>query len=553
VGLTLLPTSDPLPAADKPPRTAFTFRDTGDEAGLFPHVAGIAGHGVMWGDVDGTGYPSLYVGTFGAAPYDSKSNLFFRNEKGKFRLDDQKALQVTGRANGGVFADFDNTGRLDLYVTNHAIDGKPYKQPHFAAPNALFRNDGIGKFTDVSAGSGVCPTEFPSRSACVLDYDGDGKLDLLVGECFFQGGKSRSRLFRNLGGMKFEDATRAAGLPEQVTGFGVAAADVNGDGWPDIMLGGRFHGNRLFINDGKGRFKEVPSSHANFAWKYSDTQEDTPCGVCFGDVNGDGRPDIVIGQHFDRPWFTGGVPIRLYLNRGVKDGWPMFEDVTEKSGLVPLPLKAPHVEIQDIDNDGLPDILTSLVKFASGRPYPIIFKNLGVKDGLPRFEADALGVNDFPTAEDKKIADVTEFFKKAEKAGKIVYMAPGASADYDRDGRLDLFLPNWWVPQRSLLLHNETPSGHWLQVTVNGSDGVNKMGVGSVVRVYAAGKLGKDDALLGSKEIAAGYGYASGQEAVAHFGLGKQDRCDIEVILPHGKGRIEKKDVAANQRIALSK
>ena len=72
-------------------------------------------------------------------------------KKGKFRLDDQKPLQVLGRANGGLFADFDNKGRLDLYVTNHAIDGKPYKQPHFSAPNALFRNDGGGKFTDVSA------------------------------------------------------------------------------------------------------------------------------------------------------------------------------------------------------------------------------------------------------------------------------------------------------------------------------------------------------------------------------------------------------------------
>ena len=62
------------------------FRDTGEESGLFPHVAGIAGHGVMWGDVDGNGYADLYVGTFGGAPYGSKPNQFFRNNAGKFTL-----------------------------------------------------------------------------------------------------------------------------------------------------------------------------------------------------------------------------------------------------------------------------------------------------------------------------------------------------------------------------------------------------------------------------------------------------------------------------------
>src|SRR5262249_24675330 len=80
------------PAADPAPKTAFVFRDVGNEAGLFPDLAGIAGHGVGWGDVDGSGYPSLYVGTFGCAPYGSKPNQFFRNVKGKFQLDDQKHL-----------------------------------------------------------------------------------------------------------------------------------------------------------------------------------------------------------------------------------------------------------------------------------------------------------------------------------------------------------------------------------------------------------------------------------------------------------------------------
>jgi len=539
-----------LPAAGQTPKTVFTFKDVGDEAGLFPHVAGIAGHGVAWGDVDGSGYPSLYVGTFGGEPYGSKPNQFFRNDKGKFRLDEQPALRVLGRSNGAVFADLDNDGKLDLYTTNHAIDGKPYKMPHFAAPNALFRNEGAGKFTDVSATSGVCPLSFAARSVAALDYDGDGLLDLLVGECFFQGGESRSRLFRNLGGFKFEDATKAAGLPEQVTGFGVAAADVNGDGWPDVFLAGRKLGNRLFLNDGKGRFRAVPT---DFQWKYTDTPDDTACGVCFGDVNRDGQPDLLIGQHFDRPWHTGGVPVRLYLHRGLKDGFPVYEEVTDKVGLKPLPMKAPHVEIQDFDNDGWPDIYVSVVKFAGGRPYPVIFKNQGTASGLPRFHEDALSVNDFPTAEDRQLADVGKFFAKMEQEQKVVYTAPGPSADFDRDGRLDLFLGNWWVKSRSLLLRNETPCGNWLQVAVQGAKGVNRQGIGAVVRVYPAGKLGLAGELLAAREISVGYGYASGQEALAHIGLGKLEACDIEVILPHGKGRLERKGVQANQRVTVAR
>src|SRR5687767_8867644 len=125
-------------------QSPFVFKDEGDSAGLLPAAAGIAGHGVAWGDADGDGWPDLYVGTFGGHPYDSKPNQFFRNVKGKFTLDEQPHLRVLGRANGGVFADLDNDGDLDLYITNHAIDGKAHGQPHYGEPNHLFRNNGGG-------------------------------------------------------------------------------------------------------------------------------------------------------------------------------------------------------------------------------------------------------------------------------------------------------------------------------------------------------------------------------------------------------------------------
>ena len=98
---------------------------------------------------------------------------------------------------------------------------------------------------------------------------------------------------------------------------------------------------------------------------------------------------------------------------------------------------------------------------------------------------------------------------------------------------------------------NESKAGNWLQVAVEGKSGVNRNCIGAVVRVYPAGKLGDAASLWCAREIAVGYGYASGQEAIAHIGLGTMDQCDVEVILPHGKGKLEQKGVKANQRMVM--
>jgi enediyne biosynthesis protein E4 len=152
----------------------FSFKQAGASTGLWPKVDSIYGHGAGWGDVDGDGWIDLYVGTFNKN--GNKPNMLFHNRKGKFNLDPQKSLQISARTTGIVFADLDNDGDLDLYV------GSMPDPKENATGNSLFRNDGKGVFTNISKNNEACPAAFGGRSATVLDYDGDGLLDILAGE-----------------------------------------------------------------------------------------------------------------------------------------------------------------------------------------------------------------------------------------------------------------------------------------------------------------------------------------------------------------------------------
>lgn len=530
----------------------FSFRDVAKEVGLLPAVTGMNGHGAGWGDLDGDGFPELYVGGFDKS--GQHPNVLFKNLQGRsFDPVDEKLTRVTGRANSILFVDLDNDGDLDVYLSN--LGGG--KSGYAATDSRLFRNDGGPEMlTDISTESGACPAGFRGRGATAFDYDGDGLLDLLIGEAVHYGSPRRSRILRNVGTLKFKDVSEEVGLPAGITGLGTTAGDINNDGWPDIFLAGRNGGNRLFLNDTKGHFTEHPQSPALFEWQFRDG-DDTPCGACFADVNLDGWVDLLIGQHYDRPW-QEPVPIRLYLNRGgllktqTETGSriaPDFEDVTAAAGLEPLFLKAPHVEVQDFDNDGLPDISTSIVRFDGEKVVPTIFRGTGKgADGVPRFVLTGRDINDYPTSADREIRRSGEFFAKVLAERKIMYTAPAPTADFDRDGRLDIFLANWFEESPSMLLRNETPKQNWLEVKLNAVSGLNRMAIGCKVKLYEQGKTGEVTSLIGHREISVGFGYASGHEAVAHFGLGSRKSCDLVIEFPHGLGSVTHKGLEVNRR-----
>lgn len=540
----------PILAQDTPP---FIFKDVAQSRGLHEPLRGMMGHAAAWGDVDGDGRIDLFVGTYTdrpAADYIAGGadgpvpNRLLMNRGDRFELADQPVLAWHGRASGVVLADLDNDGLPDLYVANNGRKGHQ---------NQLYHNKGDGRFENINERAGA-PVHLPevARGAAVLDYDGDGLLDLLTLGSIKQEG---TMLLRNRGGMKFE---RSDAIPADAVGLGLAVGDVTGNGWPDVMIGGP---NRLFVNRGDGTFREA--KELGLDWGFTREDDSPSCGVAFGDIDRDGDLDMLIGSHHKAPWGKP-TPIRLFRNLGSTTQRVRFEEITDKAGIVSYPMKLPHVEIRDFDNDGRPDLYTAAAVFMDGQVFPAIYRNLGVgDDGLPRFQETAFVHRpDYPTPGDYEPNErSSSFYEKLVANRKVMYYAPGPSADFDNDGRLDLFMCSWWPKASSLLLRNETRAGHWLRVKVAGSadaaggdgtgGGVNREGIGAMVRAYARGKAGDPAALLASEPINTSYGFCSAQPPVAHLGLGEHTTCDLVITLPHGKGRIVREKVKTDQRVVI--
>lgn len=501
--------------------TEITFEDVTGKAGLREPLAGFLGHGAAWGDLDRDGDPDLFVGGFADRPdeeYAPKKkpppNALFENRgDGTFRQISDSPAVTHARTSGAVFADLDNDGWPELIVGNNA-KAKPRKGRGEIQARAttqrvqLFKND-KGKMIDISRESGACPEGLlTARNVMPLDYDGDGLLDLLIIEDRFTK-NPRSALYRNKGGLRFEDVTARAGLPDDLFGLGAAVTRL-----PEGLALFVAHSNRFFLCRNK-RFMEVPSLGKTLAWQPLHN-EDWPCGAAFGDLNGDGQSDLVLSIH--------GEPARnriflrsLTISNG--ESQPSFVDVTPQSWLLEeWPTRVPHVEMQDFDNDGLLDLYFSAGWLdEAGKITPLVYRNLGGKPGgVPRFQGPTPPPNATP-----------------------VYFPAGPTADYDGDGRVDLLLVNWFAGNHTRLLRNTTRAGGWLQIKVVHKTPNKIPGNGIGLKVEIPG--------LGTREIATGFGYASGQIPMARFGLGKLEQVDSVILhLPSGKS-LKRTGVAKNQ------
>jgi hypothetical protein len=488
-------------------------------------------------DFDGDGWPDLFCTNGATLPELAKTgpeywNRLYRNNRdGTFSDVTVKAgLQGEGYSMGVAVADYNNDGHEDLFVAG--VHG-----------NHLYRNNGDGTFADVTrqaglAGPGSVGRPVWSVAACWIDYDNDGRLDLFVSNyCDWAPGidpvcggleaaaraychpdkyhAEPMQLYHNNGNGTFTEITRKDGLPDLLgKGMGLAMADFAGDGRPGIFVANDNARNLLLRNRGKG-FEEV-GVDAGVAYN-GDGRNISGMGADFGDIEGDGRFDIVM---------TGlkNETYEVFLNQGKGQ----FEDGSAQTGLLNLSRlwSGWGCGLVDLDNDGWLDLFIAGGGLDTQDAQPNrIFKNKGEQKQGGRFEDVSAEVG-------------PEFSQPALHRGVVF-------ADFDRDGRIDAAVTAlnapielWW--NRS---ERENPLRHWLQLRLTGRRS-NRSAIGAEVRCQAGGR-GQ------IRTVSSSVGYASSSDLTVHFGLGEAVRASVEIRWPSGLTQLLG-DVAADQRLNVS-
>lgn len=502
------------------------FTDITQQAGIrFVHNNGAFGKkylpetlgpGCAFIDYDNDGYPDIIMVNGADWPGHPKAGkttpkLYHNNGNGTFTDVTAKAgLAISLYGLGVTVGDYDNDGYDDLFITA-------------LGQNHLFHNNHNGTFTDVTKQAGLWgPNEF-STSAAFLDYDRDGKLDLVVGNyvqwsvegdltCTLDGTHksyctpesykgSSVRLWHNLGNGHFEDATAKSKLydPTSKT-LGIALVDYNGDGWPDLLMANDTQPNKLYVNNGNGTFTEK-GVQSGIAYS-EDGVARAGMGIDAADYDRSGRPSVVISN------FSNQM-MSLYHN----EGKGLFVDEAPRSevGRDSLLTLGFTCFFFDYDNDGWPDIFVAnghieddiekIQKRIKYRQPPHLFRNL---DGHGFQEVNAQMGAAFETPR----------------------VARGAAVgDINNDGYLDLLLMTNDGP--AVLFRSDGGTNRSLRVKLVGTRS-NRDGIGGVVRITAGNE--KQWQMLHSG------GYLSQSELVLTFGLGSENKVNaMEIVWPSGQ------------------
>jgi hypothetical protein len=465
-------TTDPAATAAGDGAVGIAFDDVTADAGLVDPLVGMYGHATAAADVDGDGWTDLFVAGFAdrdAGEYRERGaegpspDRLLLGGAGGFTPSDTFPGELA-RTSGATFADLNGDGDLDLVVTRN-----PRPEGEIAERPTTVYDNRDGTWVDVAA---LVP-DTAARSVAALDVDRDGLADLAIAGDRFGGGSSR--LLRNLGGFAFEDATDEWGMPDDLLGLALATVDLDGDGWLDIVTSG----DERVLRGGPDGFTVV--TQPTLQWEVVGDEDDA-AGIAVGDLDGDARPDLVVGQHFNSTADGSRIPVRVFLNRS-SAGAVELQDVTEASGSPALWTKSPHVAVADVDNDGLADVVTSALTDTGA---PLVLHNGGVSEGVPRFEA-------------------------VGEPGDGSYRVTGATTDLDRDGRLDVFLVSWEPSVASSLLRGTGAGGSWVELDVGA---LGPAATGARVEARAGGEL------VATGWAASTTGYAAGAPPVVHLGLG---------------------------------
>ena len=473
------------------------------------YIIETTGSGIALVDYDNDGLLDLFV-----LSGEGGTNRMYHNEgHDRFKeVTDAVHLRSSGWAQGVCAGDFDNDGYTDLFVT-------------YWGANHLYRNIGGRYFADVTAQAHLTQADRRYNTGCAFtDIDNDGHLDLFVANylqfdpattpkpganayCYYRGIPvacgprglpfERNLLYRNNRDGTFVDTSESSGVAAPVGhyGLGVLAADLTGDGLPDIYVACDQTPSLFYVNQGHGKFLEEAVLRG-VAFD-ANGKAMSGMGVDAADFAGDGRPGI-FRTNFSDEFET------LYRNQG--DG--IFDDVTLDSG---LGRNTRYVGwgtgFFDFDNDGWKDLF-----LVNGHVFPEV-------DSLHidiHYKDRAILYRNLGTARFRDISG------ESGPALREVHSSRGAAfGDIDNDGTVEIAVNNQ-NEAPSLLKEAQSPPGNWIALKLTGTHS-NRSAIGTRVHLSADGKTQYG-------EVRSGGSYLSQSDFRLHFGLGPSEKVDRLVI-----------------------
>ena len=438
------------PSAFGDAKTSFPrFQNIATELGL--DTFGMAG-GAVADDFDGDGRIDLLVGS-----WDLREQLqLFRNEGGNHFANRTTSANLVGIPGGlnMLQADYNNDGHVDVIVLRGA-----WLFDQGQHPNSLLRNNGDGTFSDVTVAAGLAKINLPTQTAAWADYDLDGDVDLYVGNEPVGNQPTTGQLYQNQGDGTFRDVAAEAGVENLRFAKGVVWGDVNNDRFPDLFISNLKANNRLYVNQGDGRFVDTAADAGLGGF-------DASFPAFFWDFNNDGHLDLLVASYLT----TTHLIAKRYLGETVNNSGPRlyqghgdgtFRDISQAMGL-DEPSFSMGVNFGDLDNDGFLDFY-----LGTGSPdYEHLVPNKMYRNvGGQQFED----------------VSYSGGFSQLQKGHAVTF------ADFDEDGDLDIFeqMGGAYFGDRYADAYYQNPGfgNHWLAVEAVGTTS-NRSAIGARITAF---------------------------------------------------------------------